>query len=163
MWLLGWFLGELIAIDTLFFNNSYFNFETNIEDADNLFLIVWLFFWSIGGVHAVIYLAWMLFGEEEVIIESKQISITRILAFFSRSKYFENELIVNFRIKIEKDTNYSRRKKANSFLSNYGSLRFNYKGKEVKFGLDLSRTDSELVYNSIKEISRFTNLNLKLE
>ena len=157
VWLVGWVFGEVSAVDILFFEGSIFNQDQDYSD-DIMFLYVWLIFWTFGGSFAVYYLLWMMFGEEHVSFDKEQITITRVLAFIKRKRRFKLSSVINLGVKLEKNDLDSGKKKAHNFSSNYGSLRFNYSGKEIKFGLDLSEEDALYIYEEIRTISRFTNL-----
>jgi len=58
-WLCGWAAGEASASRQLM---------NPTHSQPNLFLIVWLSFWTIGGALAFLILLWMLFGKERVIL-----------------------------------------------------------------------------------------------
>tara|TARA_R110000868_G_scaffold306734_1_gene568005 strand:+ start:36133 stop:36714 length:582 start_codon:yes stop_codon:yes gene_type:complete len=160
IWLIGWLFGEVTVINILFFEGSMFNSDTS-EGGSYIFLFIWLTFWTYGGFQTIMTLIWMMFGEELVKIKRQDITITRVLAFVRKKKTFELENVKNLIIQIEKGDMFSKKKKVKTAFKNYGSIRFDYKGREKRFGVDLDYNASQEVYNEIKDISRFTNLNLK--
>lgn len=160
LWLIGWLFGEVSVIDTLFFDGVYLQLDS-FEKENEVFLYIWLTIWTFGGLFALFQLLWMLFGEEKVKIDRHNIEITRVLALLRKRKKYEIDQILNFRVKLEEKPTFNEQRKANSFFTNYGSLRFSYKGKEVKFGLDLSKKEALIVYENFRDISRFTNLKIE--
>src|SRR5450631_4372375 len=69
-WLVGWFFGEVTAINQII--RGHLPHGTNLKGGlpigVNLFLLVWLGGWTIGGAFAVVIWLWNFAGFEKVLL-----------------------------------------------------------------------------------------------
>ena len=97
-----------------------------------LFLMVWLVGWTVGGVYTFIELLWMLAGEH----------------------------IIDLRICEKEKSKKTNKYYKSSLFKQVGFLCFHYKGEKKRFGLDIDKLEAESILNKIKEISRFSDLQI---
>ncbi len=152
VWLILWGFGEIAALDSLVLDN---------EGRENpLFLMVWLVGWTVGGVYTFIELLWMLAGEQTVEINRESLKIVKKLGFISFSKDYEIEHIIDLSICEKEINNKTKKHYRSSLLKQVGFLCFYHKGEKKRFGLDIDKLEAESILNKIKEISRFSDLQI---
>ena len=152
VWLVFWGLGVVDVLDSLLLEN---------EGQENpLFLMVWLVAWTSGGVFIFIELLWMLAGEQIVEINRKSLKIVKKLGLISFSKKYEIEHIIDLRICEKEKSKKTNKYYKSSLFKQVGFLCFYYKGEKKRFGLDIDKLEAESILNKIKEINRFSDLQI---
>ncbi len=152
VWLVFWGVGVVDVLDSLVLEN---------EGQENpLFLMVWLVGWTVGGVYTFIELLWMLAGEQIVEINRESLKIVKKLGLISFSKKYEIEHIIDLRICEKEKSKKTNKYYKSSLFKQVGFLCFHYKGEKKRFGLDIDKLEAESILNKIKEISRFSDLQI---
>ncbi len=152
VWLVLWGFFEVDVLDSLLLDN---------EGKENpLFLMVWLVAWTICGVYTFIDLLWMLAGEQIVEINRESLKIVKKLGLISFSKKYEIEHIIDLRICEKEKSKKTNKYYKSSLFKQVGFLCFHYKGEKKRFGLDIDKLEAESILNKIKEISRFSDLQI---
>ncbi len=160
VWIMGWAVAEIIVIDQLINQEKIFDINFSTENDSNLFLFVWVIIWTYGGIMAIISLLWEVSGEQYVYINRRNLKIEKRLGFISKTKVFDldkiNGLMITQKTKNSKTQEFYR----SSFFRQVGYIGFYYKGKKIRFGLDIKKEEAGDILNKIKEISRFTDLKI---
>jgi hypothetical protein len=103
-WLGGWFMGESTVLGQLM---------SGQDNAGDMFLIVWLTMWTIGGVFVFLALLWSLFGQETLEIDNNVFQVGKgLLDFKLFVKRYETRLIHNLELNpVPEVTNFFGQKK----------------------------------------------------
>lgn len=151
MFFLGflWVLFDLIPDRTI--NQSF-------ENEDTMAALFILFISPVLIIHFVIYFLWRVSGEQEIELNRNTIVIEKRLGFTYSKKEYELDHVIDLRI-ISKERNKKTEEYLKSTLfKNVGFLSFYYKRRKVRFGLDITLKEAQLVLNKIKEVAPFTDL-----
>jgi hypothetical protein len=86
IWLTGWTVGGIAAIDAL----------PTVGWGERLFLLLWLCGWAFGESFVTCAIAWQLFGRELLIVTPEQIEVRKEVGRFARTKFYEVGLVGDF-------------------------------------------------------------------
>lgn len=143
VWIFMWFFGETSVASTI-----------GTGGPPDLFLIVWLTGWTIGGIFVLSTILFMLFGKE--IIEAGQgvISIRNQALFFLSPKVYDLNEAKHIRA-VEEFSMYNgfqfgRRQNGLRSTFNSGTIKFDYGLKTVKFGNDLDEAEARHIIERLK-------------
>lgn len=135
LWLMGWALGEVLV--------SYKIFTAWPAEPPEMFLVVWLAMWTVGGAVALGLWLWMLVGKERVVLGYAVLSLSRHLLGFSRTRDYDLSRVTNLRAGILPARAFGPRTPAQLRGLTGGTLQFEYEGKTIRFGLALKEAEAK--------------------
>ena len=125
-WLVGWALGEYHGISVIL--KGEFNWG-------NLFVILWTFFWTLGGGFVTYQAIYMLFGSKTIEFRSDLLIIKSKIAFYLGGKAYDIKKVRNLHI-VGQDENIS--------------LKFRYGTKKIKLIGEIDMEDAEFLLDFIQ-------------
>lgn len=137
-WLCGWSFGEFFVLLQIFGDTHW---------TTKAFLLVWLTFWTIGGSAVILSVIRMVGGGEQIEVGRGLMRISRSYVFFRQTKTYDIFRIHDLRM----DT--LKQYRLNPF--NNGLFRFDYDGKEIRFGAGLKGPDQAKIW---QHLERHTDL-----
>ncbi|WP_020559718.1 hypothetical protein [Thiofilum flexile] len=142
-WLFGWFFGELGAIKNLL------DWEDKLP---NLFMIVWLCGWTVGGAFAIVTWFYNVKGKEVVRIDGQELKYVRDFFLFKRSKEYDVINIKDLRVNLNSSNNNGI-----EYLGiSGGTIAFDYGRSTHVFGTGLDEAEAKHIIQTIK--NRYKNL-----
>lgn len=104
VWLLGWAVGEALAIWILARGAialvtgeppapGHASLEGGVASLAGAFLLVWLSLWTLGGIAAIAELLRSLFGEDRLLVSGGRLTVTRARGPFRAQQVFERAAI----------------------------------------------------------------------
>ena len=142
IWLLLWSIGGIIVLVQLFIIK---------EDETKVALAVWLAFWAYFEYKITFAFLWRKFGVEKIKLRANSFLYKRSIAGKGKIKNFKLDFIKKFQTITTQE---------NSFINNINNsywviagekLSFDYRGTEVKFGIQLPEKDAEQLFKVIKK------------
>lgn len=146
-WLVGWAFGEYHAYNTII--------SSDTPLLGNLFMLIWITGWTIGGFFVLYSILWISFGIETISINRGELSINKKILGIGFSNSYEMNSIKNIDINIE--TNKTN--KQSLALKNKGSIKFDYGMKTIKFAEDLDEAEAKYIIEKFKMDTRFKEEN----
>lgn len=142
LWLLIWAAGEYFVLSIAF--------SEGLPPAPEIYLILWLVGWTMGGILAIISLLWNLIGKEVVIIGyDTTLTIIKKLFFLKKAKVFFYKKIRNIRIEPKNE----RKSHQIAFLTyRYGKIKFAYKRKVYGFGSELTEAQAQEIVDRMNTL-----------
>ena len=125
LWLGGWSVGEYFALSEIFRSGSPL--------AADLFLIVWVTFWTLGGAAAWFFVLWQLFGVEQLFITSGAVVHEIGLWRFRRRQIYPIDSVSGFELSGKPTAGNSTNR----------AIKFMADGKERSFGVSMSKEEAE--------------------
>ncbi|MCB1494025.1 MAG: hypothetical protein KDJ77_19845 [Rhodobiaceae bacterium] len=139
-WLVGWAFGWITVAASL------------VSGLDSsLFLVAWLFMWTLGGLFAGSVIIWSLFGRQHVIADRKTLSLAWSAIVPIRTLNYDVKQIRNVRADVQKFSYFFRTSIPNPFSTRYGSVAFDYGTRTVRFGINLDDAEAEAIVDTIRE------------
>ena len=131
-WLCGWLMGELSVLGRL------------LSGGGNLFLLVWLGAWTVGGCMAMMVFLWNLGGKERVHVSPLGIRIDRSVPLWTRSRIYDGSHVERLRASPDGDPGKWLGQPSGGFLAGFdkGTVAFDYGRDTIRFGLDLDEADA---------------------
>jgi hypothetical protein len=113
VWLVGWVIGEAVALialaailssmSGLFSRQLPAGLADLVSDGGSgfviIFLLIWLTFWTVGGIGAATHLLRSLFGEDLFVLSGSELEVVRRAGPFRRRYPFERSAIRRLRIR----------------------------------------------------------------
>ncbi len=131
-----------------FFLSTYFISE---DEKQQIFIIIFMGFWSFLLYKAIKILLWRLIGTEEVLIEKGKFHYKRAYSGIGKIKTYDLNEIENYGL-----IRYSAKSFKNSYESYFWSIGaetigFNTKKKHALLGMQLNKKDSKLLSEFLQE------------
>ncbi|GAB5505737.1 MAG: hypothetical protein Rhirs2KO_09000 [Rhizobiaceae bacterium] len=124
LWLGGWGVGEIFALREIFGGGGPLSAD--------LFLIIWVTFWTIGGAAVWVFVLWQLFGVERLFITSgalvREIGLWRI----RRRQVFDLAQVSDFKLSSAPAAPNSTNR----------AISFKVAGEDQSFGVSMSREEA---------------------
>jgi len=163
VWSAGWAFGEIAAgsilvtqlIALLTGKHLLPGMTGAMGVGANLFLLLWLAFWTVGGGVALYTLFWMLAGKEVIDVSGESLVIRKMVLGFSRPKQYNTAYVDHLRL--SPTAQYSYR----AMGTMGGTLAFDYGAQTVYFAAGATEPEAQEIYAAIKD--RFPNLTKGVE
>lgn len=144
-WLVGWFFGEVTAIQQII--RGHLPHGTNLKGGlpigVNLFLLVWLGGWTIGGAFALITWSWNFAGVEKVQLGHFTLTTKREVFGIGPLKEFKLGNVANLRINM--GWSNATQLMGHFQMMNGGTIAFDYGAKTFRFGVGLDEAEAEQI------------------
>jgi hypothetical protein len=134
LWLGGWSVGEYFALNEIFSGGG-------MSEGD-MFLLVWVTFWTLGGLAAWWFVLWQMFGVEQLFITGGALVHEVGLWWLRRRRIFPLESVSGFE-------DASARPKMGQQFTN-GAIAFEVEGREHRFGIGMNSEEAEASLAAIK-------------
>lgn len=136
-WLGGWYFGLTMALGTFSFG------ETGFVGVDG-FMLFWIIGWSIGGAFVIGLLLWGYFGQEQFLIGSNQVELSKKVFGIGTNKVLKKSAVKNIRFNEVQIDYFSGKNRFAIWGIGEGKIKFDYGMKTYSFGLGLD--DAEANY-----------------
>jgi len=130
VWLVGWTFGGVAAMRSLFSAGDPLN-------PLSLFLLLWLCGWMVGEVFVALAIAFMLDGQEVVLLDAAKLTQRAEVFGWGFSRRYDLAHATNLR-PVATESGSAR-----------DLLAFDYAGSTVRFGTGLNETEAQRVCDSI--------------
>jgi hypothetical protein len=151
LWLCGWLVGEIFSIRQLIID------ETPLFT--NLFLLIWVIFWTIGGAAALFTLLWLIAGIEIIKVENGIFEIQKkILGWIRTKEYQISEIrVLSVNPLAEGSVTWGKGGNGNTNTLKFdtGSIKFCYGAKTLKFGAGIDQAEGQVLIDYFKLNSNF--------
>jgi hypothetical protein len=152
VWIFGWFFGETTAATSI-----------GNDSGPDLFLMVWLTAWTLGGIFALSTILFMLLGKEVIEAGQGVISIRNQALFFLSPKVYDLNEAKHIRaaeeFSIYQSFQFGRSQNGVRSTFNSGTIKFDYGLKTVKFGNDLDEAEARYIIERLKTKRILTDKN----
>lgn len=138
LWLTGWAFGARFALSEILRGSSI---------VSSLFLLVWMAFWTVAGLGALVVLLWNLFGSERLFITDGMLVHSRGFGPFRRKRIYPVGQVNSFRV----DT---RGNPATNAVP-LGSVSYQAGGGVRSFGVGMTREEAEASLAAIRRALPF--------
>ncbi len=142
VWLVGWLVGEMTVIAHVFSGRA---------TGPEAILLLWLIFWTSGGVLAASVWLWMLVGKERVLVGASTLRVKRDMLGLGWTRVYELCKIRNLRVAPQpigpRDMGVALRV---SGLAG-GVIAFEYEGKTIRFGAGLDEAEAHMIVGRMKQ------------
>jgi hypothetical protein len=142
IWLAGWLVGELAAIELLF---------SRRPDRPEAFLLIWLIFWTAGGSVIGYLWLWMLAGKERILMGSSALRMKREVLGLGPTHTYELFRIRNLRV--ASPAAGARDARTTLGISGLagGLVAFEYEGKTIRFGAALDQLEAHAIAERMRQ------------
>ncbi len=106
---------------------------------------------------------WVYFGKEEVRFTTRELTVTRSIFYLQSKMEFLLDDIESLTIGVRRTDENGEYLKNTSIKETNGIFHFIYKGKLYDFGLDVEVDDAYMIYQEIADITRFSDLDIRLD
>lgn len=146
LWLFIWTVSGLVVLSQYFM----------ITDKNSkVMLLVWLAFWAYFEFKSFKAYMWRKYGVEKIKLRENKLFYKRDVAGKGKIAVFEKDFIKDFRIVELKENSFADNMNNAYWAIGGERLLFDYYGKEIKFGLQLSDEETNALFKVIKkEISK---------
>ncbi len=148
-WLIGWGVGETTAV-AAFFSGSALSKQ-------GPFLLIWLVFWTMGGLFALATWLWIVAGAERLTMGSSTLTIQRSLCGVGPSRAYELHRIHNLRVlatqAAPRDAN-----RLGPWGITKGRVAFQYGERQVRFGAGVGDGDAQAIVERMKARFAFAEM-----
>ena len=149
LWLLGWFIGELFVgaafvhavLDMLIHRTG-----VAVEPMAVMFILLWLTFWTMGGIFIIKTLLTIFFGRQIIRFSPYEISIVNKICWIGKERIFEMTQVRDFQITQQQEPKDDRRHPVKSDV-----LFFSYDGEKIEFGRGMQKEEMESLINLLKK------------
>lgn len=149
LWLLGWFAGELFvgaAFLHAILDILTYKIKIAVEPLAVLFILLWLAFWTTGGIMIIRALLVMFFGKQIIKFSPYEISITDKIGWIGKERLFEMTQVRDFQIAYRPEPKDDRRHPEKS-----DRLLFIYEDEKIEFGKGMNREEMESLIELLKK------------
>ncbi|MEO6884106.1 MAG: hypothetical protein ABI199_08790 [Bacteroidia bacterium] len=141
IWLLMWTaLGVIVA-------SQYVQLR---DPNQKTFLIVYLGFWLYYEYKVGKTLRWRMFGKEIIDINNETFSITKMLSGKGKEELFELKDIHELHLFEGREKGFFKSLNNSYWVIGFGSVAFDYDGKEIKFGLQVEEEEAKQLMKMVK-------------
>jgi len=147
VWLVGWLAGEVTALARL---ARLAGIASAGNVAADLFLLVWLTFWTIGGYFAAYTWLWMLVGKERILMGASTLCVKRDILGLGRTRTYELFRIRNLRVAAQADVPRVPRVAFRPWGAMGGLIAFDYEGKTIRFGGAIEAAEARMIVERLK-------------
>jgi hypothetical protein len=142
LWLIGWAFGEVSVVYLMIFPAA----PEPPTAFVNVFLLVWLALWSLGGVWALITFLWGIAGKEVIELSSTALKHRKQIPIFSRSRDYAVASITNLRLaSLAPPLAAEQHNMATALNFKDGGIAFDYGRATHHLGADLDEADAKYV------------------
>jgi len=151
-WLCGWAVGEVMVASGLVLGAMGGLGDEAAGLGAGAFLLIWLTFWTIGGLAALYFLLWQLVGREIITIDGLVLRIQRGLPFWMRTREYRLEDVKDLRMPPAVPLPWpfgAQQASAWPMSAQAGWLAFDYGAKTIRFGLGLEEAEAKMLLAEI--------------
>lgn len=142
MWMVLWTLAGLGIV--------YQFFDQKNSDM-TVYLVVWMAFWAYFEYKVIYAYRWRRFGLERISIEDEKLVLSREISGRGIPAKYDLEWIKNMKIREVNPMSFVGAMSKSYWNPVEERLMFNYKGKEVYFGLELSDAEAKKVFSEVSK------------
>ena len=154
-WMIGWLFGEVTAVSQLIRSHSshWAHIKGSGPIGVNLFMMIWLAGWTVGGGFALIAWLWNLVGAERVQLGPWTLTTTRQVLGIGPTRDYKLGSVSNLRINMGL-SNASFR--ASPFqMMNGGTIAFDYGAKTFYFGVGIDEAEAQQIVERLQSRHTF--------
>lgn len=162
-WLCGWLMGELMVLG--FATGAAFGMTDmgGEKGPPAAFLLVWVLFWTAGGLFILRIVWWQLRGHELITVGNGLLTLAKRGLLFHRPKTYDLSEVRHLRAQEDPLAGvfggFAPFRNFGAF-GDAGSLRFDYGLKTVKFGAGLDEAEARYLLQRLREHRLLTEQNL---
>ncbi|MDP6980015.1 MAG: hypothetical protein QF570_15660 [Myxococcota bacterium] len=146
-WLVGWFFGEMSAIEQLT--------SESMDGGGNAFLYFWLAAWTAGGVFAFGSVVWMAFGMERVLLTTTTLKVRREALGVGLSKEYALSQIENLRVSPNALSMSAQAHRMRGMRPGGGSIAFEYGAATVRFCAGVDEAEANSIVEDLRSRHAF--------
>jgi hypothetical protein len=136
-WLGGWYMGFTGTFSALFYNTSE-------SSGINIFFLVWILGWTLGGIIVIFLLLWGFFGKEEIVIEKGEFLFSKTVFKKGIIKRLDVKQITKIRVE-EVETSIFGGNQWSLWGLGPGKIKFDYGMKTYSFGLAVDEAEADYI------------------
>lgn len=141
-WLGAWTFAWIMVARNLFKGNGGPPFG---------FGLFWLIGWTVGGIFAMLVLAWSLFGKEMISLDSSRLKIQRCILSIALSKNYLLAEIRHLRLNFETRSIFSWSSTGEFFGYGGGRIAFDYGMKTIKFAMGVDEAEAKFIIDNMNQ------------
>ena len=149
LWLTGWAVGELNALTEIL--------SGGIRAAD-LFLLVWLCFWTAGGAVACYVWLWTLVGKERILMGTSTLRMSRDILGVGWPRIYPLHAIRNLRMVPPRVVPGNRNAVLRLSGLGGGWIEFEHQARVLRFGASLNETEARMIVERMKQRFAFPDM-----
>lgn len=142
VWLGGWAVGEVSAIQTLFCPSP--------DPGGMAFLAFWLSGWTLAGAYILLWFFWMLVGRERISISPSSIMIRREIGRFGLTRKYRLSDVKNLR-SVPASPLDDWDNLVQFWRDAVGLIAFNYGAKTVRFGHSIEEAEASILVGEVRQ------------
>jgi len=143
-WLIGWLFGEVTVTAELLANNP---------NTPDLFLVVWLLMWTMGGGFAIVALFWMLAGKHIITQLPGFLRVENKVFGWGTQKDYDISKIRNFRpLNLTKSSLFSFGWNMELWGFGKGHIAFDYGMKTIKIAPFIDEPEAQYIIEKFREV-----------
>ena len=139
LFLLFWFTGGCFAVWS--FTNTY--------GADSIFIMFWLFGWTLGMIYLGLILSWGLLGTEQAIVTGKELRLVMKFPWFCWTCKYRFDWIREVSVNMDKPSMLNPLYNFEYWGILGSSIRIRYGYSSIRFGIRLDDSEKTVVVNKI--------------
>ncbi|MBO6537423.1 MAG: hypothetical protein JJ966_14470 [Balneolaceae bacterium] len=107
--------------------------------------------------------SWSLMGKETVLFDTNELKIIRSISYLQSTLTFSLDELDHLTIGVRKKDKDGKDIPNTSMFNTNGIFQFQHKGINYNFGLDIEIEEAYLIYKEIANVTRFSDLNIRLD
>ncbi len=143
-WLCGWFFGEVSVWTELLGGGE------RSKGGPQLFLIVWLTLWTVGGAMAFLLVLWQIAGAERVVLGPSVLTIKREIFGAGPSQGYEIATIRNLRVAAQSYNPFDARASLQFWGIGGGVIGFDHGAATIRFGASIQEAEAASIVQRIQ-------------
>jgi len=142
VWLVGWSMGEMNVLAQVLSGRM---------GPPGPVLVLWLLFWTAGGLVALYVWLWRLTGKERILIGTSTLRMKRDILGFGRTRVFELRKIS--RLQVVPPSVGSANRDVAARLSGLagGAIQFEYERWAIRFGFSLAEAEARMIVERMRQ------------
>ncbi|MEW6778004.1 MAG: hypothetical protein AB1405_17030, partial [Bdellovibrionota bacterium] len=124
-------------------------------------LLIFLLFWGIAVIAALYFLAWNIWGREEIEITPHSVKLLRIIGNWARAKEYNVKHVKEFRASHWSTHFFNQEYSMALWGFGGGPLSFDYGAKTIRFGASIEEAEARVIVEAIRK--RFPELTSSLK
>ena len=142
VWMVLWNIVGLAVLSQFF---------TDQAEGFAIYLVVWMGFWAYFEYKVIYAYRWRKTGKERISLIEEQLIIQREIAGRSIPSKFDVGFIKNLKIRNEEEKSILTAMGKGYWSPSNEKITFDYKGKEIQFGMELEENDAKNILKRLKK------------
>ena len=142
VWLIAWSIGEMKVLAQVLSGRM---------GPSGPVLLLWLLFWTAGGLVAFYVWLWRLAGKERILMGTSTLRMKRDILGFGRTRVYDLRKISRLRVAPTSVGSVNRDVAARLSGLAGGAIEFEYENRAIRFGFSIDETEARMIVERMRQ------------